>query len=56
MVIEHSIHDISRNVLVADCKVREVYYHNTRQWKKVPDVFTAGSYIKMFIDYVDMQV
>jgi beta-xylosidase len=53
IVIEHSVRDISLSVPVADCKVREAYYHNIRQWKKIPGEFTAGSYIKMFLDYVE---
>jgi hypothetical protein len=53
MVIEHDVHDISRSVPVADCKIREIYYHDVKQWKKMPDMFTAGTYIKMFIDYVE---
>jgi beta-xylosidase len=53
IVIEHNIHDISHSVPVADCKVREIYHYNTKQWKKMPIEFTAGEYIKAYIDYVE---
>jgi hypothetical protein len=53
IVIEHDVHDINQSVPVADCKIREVYYHNIKQWKKGSGDFTAGSYIKTFLDYVE---
>lgn len=51
IVIEHDVHDVTQSVSVASCRVREAYYHTVKKWIKIPEMFTAGEYIKMFIDY-----
>lgn len=49
MVVEHTVTDITKPVIVKDCRVRDIYYGRERRWRKPKKPMTAGQLTDTFL-------